>query len=256
MIKFLFTLVFFSTQTSFAEEPTKIKVDFECPKHTKLKLDQSSNSWSNEIKTEAYCFYQVEQMIEIIDANPRKEGTGRFDTFKDGPYAVYTNGSKTESGTYKKNKRVGMMHYYKNGTMFAENPFNDEGQQHGTQKTWCMLGGTQKTNKPCVIANYKNGKLHGKKQRFSIANGKVSEEINYHEGNQHGVHKKWTYNGKLLFEHHYKNGGFEGVQRTWLPDGSMSSLEVYKEGQQVYSFQGKDAISKAFADGKINKKWK
>ncbi|WP_025739758.1 toxin-antitoxin system YwqK family antitoxin [Aquimarina pacifica] len=93
-------------------------------------------------------------------------------------------------------------------------------------------------------AMYKNGKKHGKEQKF-FYNGDLAELKFYTQGEKSGTHQAWWNKDQLKSEYHYDNAGKHiGVQHEWYSNGQLLKEFNYnangeQEGmQKLWGFSG------------------
>ena len=119
------------------------------------------------------------------------------------------------------------------------------GELHGPQITYSLRGDTAKyenyvhgiiegqkisyyKGQRSKVATYKNGLLEGS---FLVYNkeGKIIEELNYHEGKKNGVQRYYYDDGVLLRTENWDMDSKNGEFKTLFYDQSLQSIEIYKK---------------------------
>lgn len=115
--------------------------------------------------------------------------------------SYHPNGQLSWRGTIKNGKPVGIVkHWYENGVLQRECPYDDDGLEHGIVKDWS-----------------KEGKLLG--------------ESRWEHGT--GISKSWFENGRLESESYYVRGKRCGRSRIWWEDAGLMSVAYYINDREV-----------------------
>lgn len=113
----------------------------------------------------------------------------------------YPNGQLKWEARIKNEKPVGMVrHWYENGALERECPYDDDGREHGIVRDW---------NKE----------------------GKLLSECKWEHGT--GISKSWFENGSLESETFYVGGKQCGRSRIWWEDGGLMSETYYINDREV-----------------------
>jgi antitoxin component YwqK of YwqJK toxin-antitoxin module len=81
-------------------------------------------------------------------------------------------------------------------------------------------------------ANYKDGKLDGKRTTWH-QNGQKKSEINYKDGKREGKSTSWYPSGEIQLEINYINGEKEGLAISWYPNGQKKSEAIYSNNNFI-----------------------
>lgn len=73
---------------------------------------------------------------------------------------------------------------------------------------------------------YHQGQKHGVRKKWDTG-GKIICEIPYNHGQKHGVGKWWWYNGQPWKEISYHQGQLHGIERWWRFGDGKLSVEKY-----------------------------
>jgi len=82
------------------------------------------------------------------------------------------------------------------------------------------------------IINFKNGKVHGKHERY-YKNGQLAMIRFPKNGKNDGEFKNYYENGNLRTEDKYINGKNDGVSRMYYENGQLWRESKYKNGEKV-----------------------
>jgi len=72
----------------------------------------------------------------------------------------------------------------------------------------------------------------GMKTRF-YENGHKRSEVNYKDGERHGLGTWWYVNGQKRFEASYKQHRAHGLMTEWDIDGNITSQTRFENGKKV-----------------------
>ena len=65
------------------------------------------------------------------------------------------------------------------------------------------------------------------------ASGQKQTEINFKDGNEHGLITEWHENGQKRWEGNWKNGVQDGLDTTWRENGQKERETVFKDGNEM-----------------------
>jgi antitoxin component YwqK of YwqJK toxin-antitoxin module len=163
---------------------------------TRKTTKQDSKGAASEI---TYYDGDKELAKETFDAagNIRKTGV-----IPDGMIKEYFNGILWAAGTYKNNKRNGVM-------------------------KWLDASGKVRTEE-----NYKDDVLSGS-YKIYYESGKLQQELFYNDGKKNGPTKLYYESGKIRTDGNYKNGKLDGVSKSYDEKGKVTKEWVYKDGKVI-----------------------
>ncbi|NGX58787.1 MAG: hypothetical protein K940chlam3_01695, partial [Chlamydiae bacterium] len=94
--------------------------------------------------------------------------------------------------------------------------------------------------------NFDQGDYHGIQKRW-YPNGQLQSEENYENGEKHGLCRAWYSNGNLAVEGHFVQGKEDGVHKLWGEEGTFIAESSYLNGE----YHGR---SSEWTDGSLKKK--
>jgi antitoxin component YwqK of YwqJK toxin-antitoxin module len=124
----------------------------------------------------------------------------------------YVNGKEAEQHGWYENGQ-------KSGEVFWENP------EHGEmQKQWHENG-----KQAAIGLSYKDGRSI---RTLFNKNGNKTQEMNYKNGKNNGLHTSWYENGKKSLEVNYKDDEEDGIETFWDENGQKGAETRYKNGKK------------------------
>lgn len=156
---------------------------------------------------------------------------------------------KNEKGFYNGHLYSGIIFAnHPNGKRKYQSTFN-EGVDNGEFKEWNEDGILIK------ISHYKQGKLHGKFNRY-YSDGQKHFEVTYNNGEPNGEALEWYSNGQLKLRRIYENGVQNGSYTFWnstgvkVLDGQMQNDERDGEWYELDEYDNKTHIN-IYRNGEI-----
>lgn len=139
-----------------------------------------------------------------------------------------TAGKPLETGYFENGKKVGswLLYEHQNEQFPSKLSTYKDGKLNGLHMQMNQGGQLE------LLAYYQNNNLHGPWGKYRFA--RLVEEAHYKNGKLDGVFNIYTIaSGKLQTSAEYKDGVQDGFYRTYSPTGDITSEYKYKEGKQV-----------------------
>lgn len=137
-------------------------------------------------------------------------------------------GNLVETGFFENGKKVGTWVLYEQSKKYFPSQLStyEDGKLNGIHMEFNeggMIG---------LIAYYQDNLLHGTWGKYQF--GRVAEEAQYKNGKLDGVYNVYTLaTGKLQTSAEYKNGVQDGYYRTYNPEGQVTTEYLYRNGERV-----------------------
>lgn len=202
LIHLLLAVIFSTTHSTWAQQDTNTyDQDGKRHGHWKEYFENSPSNLKFEgnfvhgKKSGLFKFYQegLKQPVAIMDFDPSSQrAKARYLTQK---------GRTISEGEIINEKRNGLWTYYH-----------------------------KNSDKVMMTENYKDGKLHGKKEVF-YDNGEVAEEATYVNGELHGSRKLYSVKGVVLEDLTYRHGELHGPARFYNGKGELMSEGNYRNNK-------------------------
>lgn len=103
--------------------------------------------------------------------------------------------------------------------------FYKDGRRHGKWEKWWNA------NQKATEAHYRKGNLHGKVETWH-ENGQKWQTYHLRKGKLHGKTYAWYDNGQKAYEGHYRNGKWHGKQERWYANGQKAYTYRYRNDKQ------------------------
>jgi antitoxin component YwqK of YwqJK toxin-antitoxin module len=183
-------------------------------------------------------------MPVMLNAQNRTDEKG----LKQGPWETkYENGKIRYSGVFKDGKPIGeFKRFYETGELKILQVFDNKGNSKaiiyydngevaakgnyvGSKKdsVWSYYSYYEKALR--MTESYQLGVREGKTIRY-FNNGKMSDELEWHNDQMHGKWTQYFENGQISLQTRHINGTREGAFKTFYSNGVLETAGFYKKG--------------------------
>ncbi len=230
-LRLLFSLLFFTAQSAFAQSETPNVVDDQgqkqglwSAKHSNGKLRYKGEFKDNE-PVGLFTYFDVHGNL---NAEINNRGDSADVTF------FHLNKKMMAEGKYYQQQRSGVWKFYDIEEDISSQKYYVKGKENGPARVYYKDG---RISRDC---SYRNGVKHGQLTDY-FPEGKTKFEAVFVDGNPDGKIKHFHTSGGVKIIGYYKIAVQEGTWTYFAPDGKVERYEVYRNGFLKKSFTPEEA---------------